>query len=361
MTSVYIHIPFCSNICSYCDFCKIYYNAKLVDDYLISLEKEIKANYKNEIIKTLYIGGGTPSSLSIEQLNKLFNILNIFKLDKNIEFTIECNPENTDYDKLLLFKNNHVNRLSVGIQTFNNKYLKFLNRYHNKQQVIDLINQAKQLNINNINVDLIYGLPNQTIEQLTNDIDEILNLNITHISTYSLIIEEHTKLYIDNIKNIDDNLEYNMYQLIINKLNKYNFNHYEISNFAKANYESKHNLNYWDNNQYYGFGLGAHGYLNNIRYENTRNIIKYNQGSYLYQQEVLDKKIIMQNEMILGLRKIKGINKLTFKEKFNCSVEEVFNIEQLINNNQLIADNNNIYIPKDKLYLSNNILLNFID
>lgn len=360
MESVYIHIPFCSNICSYCDFCKIYYNETIVDNYLNALEKEIKNNYKDEIIKTLYIGGGTPSSLSIEQLEKLFNIIKIFKLSNDVEFTIECNPENTDIDKLKLFKKYHINRLSIGVQTFNSKYLVLLNRKHSNKDVIMLIDNAREIGINNINIDLIYGLPNQTFDELKEDIDNLLKLNITHISTYSLILEEHTKLYLDKVTNIDQDLEYQMYQYICNTLNENGFNHYEVSNFTKNNYESKHNLNYWNNNNYYGFGLGAHGYINDIRYENTRSINKYCNGEYIYQSHIVDKKEQMENEMILGLRKIKGVNKLTFKNKYNCDVSNIFNIIPLLENKDLIDDGNNIYIPIEKIYISNDILINFL-
>jgi len=360
MTSVYIHIPFCSNICSYCDFCKIYYNEKLVDQYLNALEKEIKSNYKNEIVKTLYIGGGTPSSLNINKLNKLFNIIKIFNLDKDVEFTIECNPENTGIEKLKLFKDNKINRLSIGVQTFNENQLKILNRRHSNDEAINLINKAIDVGINNINVDLIYGLSNQTLDDFKNDVDTILKLNITHISTYSLILEEHTKLFIDNIKNIDSDLEYEMYKYICNVLKINGFIHYEISNFAKPNYQSNHNVNYWNNNNYYGFGLGAHGYIDNIRYENTRSINKYCDGDYLYNKNILNTKEQMENEMILGLRKIDGINKNRFKLKYNTDIYDMFNIDKLVKQCDLIDDGDNIFIPIEKLYISNDILINFI-
>lgn len=360
MNSVYIHIPFCSNICSYCDFCKIYYNESLVDKYLESLEQEIKSNYKNEVIKTLYIGGGTPSSLSIQELHKLFNIIKIFKLSNDVEFTIECNPENTDIDKLKLFKDNHINRLSIGVETFNSKYLELLNRKHSNEDVKLLINNALNLGITNINVDLIYGLPNQTIDELKEDINELLKLNITHISTYSLILEEHTKLYIDNIKNINQDSEYQMYEYICNNLKDNHFNHYEISNFSKETFESKHNLTYWNNLNYYGFGLGAHGYIDCTRYENTRSITKYCNNEYIYQSHKLDKKETMENEMILGLRKINGVNKTTFKDKYHCDIIDVFTLTNLLENKDLVDDGNNIYIPIEKIYISNDILINFV-
>ncbi|MDD4036578.1 MAG: radical SAM family heme chaperone HemW [Bacilli bacterium] len=360
MHSVYIHIPFCNNICSYCDFSKVYYNEELVDKYLEALKKEVNKDYKGEVIKTIYIGGGTPSSLSIKQLNTLFSIIKIFKLANKIEFTIECNPESMTKEKLSLFKHNKVNRLSIGVQTFNKSHLKLLNRVHTKKQVKELIKDAKEIGIANINIDLIYGLSNQTIKEVEDDIDAILKLDVTHISTYSLIIEENTKLYINNVKNINEETEYEMYELIRKKLLENGFIHYEISNFSKEGYQSKHNLNYWNNNNYYGFGLGAHGYINNIRYENTRSLTKYIDNKYLYECHKLTKQEMMENEMILGLRKIKGVNKKEFKTKYKRNIKQVFNIDALIDSNDLIEDNENIYIPINRIYISNNILINFI-
>lgn len=357
--SVYIHIPFCTNICSYCDFCKLYYNKKFVKKYLISLENEIKLNYKGELIKTLYIGGGTPSSLDINELKKLFEIIKTFNFDKEYEFTIECNIENIDEEKLILFKNNNVNRISYGIQTFNHKFLKYLNRNHTKEDVINKINLTKKY-FNNINIDLIYALKEQTLNDLEKDIDFFLKLNINHISTYSLIIEPHTKLYINKEKNIDEDLDYEMYRLICNKLKENHFVHYEVSNFAKKGYESKHNLTYWNNLNYYGFGLGASGYIDNIRYTNTKDINKYCNGKYLLEYDKLSNKEIMENELILGLRKLTGISIKEFKKKYNKNIEDVFNISNLIKEGKLVKKNNNLYINEDNIYLSNDVLINFI-
>ncbi len=273
--SVYIHIPFCDKICSYCDFIKVFYNEKYIEEYLLALEEEINNNYNGEKIETIYIGGGTPTSLKISELKKLFNILKIFKLNDNYEFTVECNIESLTKEKLDLLKKNNVNRLSIGIQTFNEKNLKYLNRFHTKEEVFAKIKYAKDIGFNNINIDLIYALKNETLDDLKKDIDLFLELDINHISTYSLIIEPHTKLYIYNENNIDDDLDYEMYKYICKKLKENNFIHYEISNFSKRGFESKHNLTYWNNLQYYGFGLGASGFINNIRYTNTKNMNKY--------------------------------------------------------------------------------------
>ena len=357
MKSAYIHIPFCKTICSYCDFCKMFYNEELVDNYLSELEKEIKTNYKGETLKTIYIGGGTPSSLNIKQLNKLLNIIKIFKLEKDYEFTVECNIENITKEKLELLYKNKVNRLSVGIQTFNEKYLKFLNRNHTKEEIKEKINLAKTIGFKNINIDLMYAFPDETLEELESDINEFLKLDIEHISTYSLIIEPHTKLYIDKIENIDEDLDRKMYDLICKKLNKYN--HYEISNFGKEGYESVHNLTYWNNENYYGFGLGASGYINNTRYDNTKNINEYLKGNYIKNKEVLTKNIEIENEFILGLRKIKGIN----IEKFNKKYDNIFKydvVNRLLKQNKLKKDEKNIFINNEYIYTSNNILIEFI-
>ena len=359
--SVYIHIPFCDTICSYCDFCKFIKNEEWIEKYLIVLEKEIKSKYEGEIINTIYIGGGTPSCLNIENLNKLFNIIKIFNTSKTLEFTFECNIENITKDKLELLYNNGVNRLSIGIQTFNNKYLNFLNRNHNKDDIFNKINLAKKIGFKNINIDLIYGIPNQTLEELNSDIDQFLKLDITHISTYSLIIEPNTKVFIDDYKNIDEDLDYEMYKLICDKLKNNGYNHYEISNFSKEGYESKHNLTYWDNNEYYGFGLGASGYINNIRYDNTRSFNEYLNDEYIKEFHELEKNETMENEFILGFRKIKGINKESFKNKYNKDIKNIEVVNKLLECNKLLEDEKNIYINPDYIYVSNDILVEFID
>lgn len=359
--SIYIHIPFCHTICTYCDFCKIFYNEKVVDNYLQALNQEIKSKYQNEIIDTIYIGGGTPSSLNLKQLTKLFSIIKSIKLNNNYEFTFECNIESINKTMLEFLYLNGVNRLSIGIQSFDDKILTLLNRNHSQEQVIKKISLAKQIGFKNINVDLIYGLYNQSLEDLKNDLNLFLKLDINHISTYSLMIEPHTKLYIDKTKLLDEETDYQMYKYINETLKQNGFNHYEISNFAKDGFVSKHNLTYWNNQNYYGFGLGASGYLDDIRYENTRNLNKYLKGEYIKEEHKLTLLETMQNEMILGLRKIEGVNKEKFKKRFGKDIKNVFDIEKLIQEQKLIDNNGFIYINKNHLYLSNEILINFID
>ena len=357
--SCYIHIPFCNSICSYCDFCKILYKEDLVDKYLISLEKEIKSNYKSEKLNTLYIGGGTPSSLSINQLNKLFKIIKTLKLDNNYEFTIEMNLSDINIDKLKLFKENGVNRISIGVESVNPKYFEFLNRISEKDEVVSKINLVKKY-FDNYNIDLMYAFPNQSVKEVIDDLSFIISLNPTHISIYSLIIEEHTKIFIDKIEPIDEEIEEEMYYNIIKELKKNNYNHYEISNFAKSGYESIHNQVYWNNEKYYGFGLGASGYIDNIRYTNTKYINKYIEGKYINEKEIISNSIDMENEMIFGLRIINGVNKDNFHKKYHISIYDAFDIIDLIDKKLLIDDGNNIKIPEDKLYISNSILVNFV-
>lgn len=356
--SAYIHIPFCNNICSYCDFCKLLYNKNFVKKYLDALEKEITNNYKNEILDTIYVGGGTPSSLSVSELNKLFSIIKIFKLSKEYEFTFEVNIEDITEEKLEILKENKVNRLSIGIESFNDKYLKYLGRNYTSDIINEKVELAKKY-FDNINVDLMYALKNESLNDLEEDIDKILKLDIKHISCYSLIIEKNTKLYIDNTKYISDDLDSDMYDLIDKKLeNKYH--RYEVSNYSITSYESRHNLTYWKNNEYYGFGLGAAGYIDNIRYTNTRNLSKYISGSYERQEEVLTKEDKIKYEFILGLRLTSGINKDNFNKKYGININEIEIIKELINKGLLIDDKINIYVPKKYFYVLNDILVNFV-
>jgi oxygen-independent coproporphyrinogen-3 oxidase len=357
--SIYIHIPFCTSICAYCDFCKFYYNEKWVDNYLNELKKEIKANYKNELVDTIYIGGGTPSSLSIEQLNKLFDIIKIFKVKESLEFTIECNID-VSLEKLKLFKENNVNRISIGIQTINDSNLKFINRYHTKEMVLDKINIVKKY-FDNINIDLMYALPSEGLKEVKEDLDFFISLDVQHISTYSLIIEPNTKLYIENIKNIDEDLDYEMYKLINKTLKENNYINYEFSNYSKKGCESKHNLTYWNNQEYYGFGIGASGYINNVRYDNTRSYSNYINGLYIKEKHELSNKEKIENEFILGFRKINGISISDFNNKYNINLLDIEVIKKLISENKLIVENDYIRINKDYIYISNSILVEFID
>lgn len=357
MKSVYIHIPFCNTICSYCDFPKVYSSVCNKDLYLDSLKGEIQKNYKNEIINTIYIGGGTPSILSIQELTRLLELTNIFKKNNNIEFTIECNIESIDEEKLILLKKYNVNRISIGVESFDKKMISYLGRFHTKKEAIKKIKLVKKY-FKSINIDMMYAIPNQSIKSLKKDIKTYLKLKVPHISYYSLIIEPHTKLYNEKTNYIDEDIDYKMYKIITKKLKKYH--HYEISNFSFPSYESKHNLVYWNNEEYYGFGVGASGYINGIRYSNTKNIHEYISGNYRFEENKLSELEKMQEEMFLGLRKLDGVNIENFEKKYHKKIEEVFDIEDLLKENILIKNNGYIYINKNNIYTSNDVMVRFV-
>ena len=361
MKSCYIHIPFCKTICTYCDFCKMYYNKKNVSLYLDALEAEINNRYKNEELSTIYVGGGTPTCLDCEDLNRLLQIINKLKTSKDLEYTFEANVETLTLDKIKLLNRYGVNRISIGVQSIKDNNIKFLGRKHTKDMVMNTINLLKENGFNNINVDLIYAIPKESIEDLKEDLDFVINLDVTHISTYSLIIEPHTMLYIDNIKNIDEDLDYDMYKYICNYLKENGYNHYEISNFSKPGFESRHNLTYWNNLEYYGFGLGASGYIENARYDNTRSLKKYLDGNYVLNSEKLNLNTTIQNEFILGLRKIDGINKRDFYNKFGVEINDLKIVKKLADEGKLEDDGTNIYIKDNYIYISNSILMEFIE
>ena len=353
--SIYIHIPFCNSICTYCDFCKIFYNKKYINDYLNNLEQEIKVRYKSEIVNTIFIGGGTPSSLDDEELIRLMNIIEIFKLNDNYEFTVECNIESITENKLKIMKKYGVNRISIGVESFDNSIIKLLGRNHTKKDVYNKMEIVKRY-FSNINIDLIYAAYDD-INILKSDIDCFLKLDIPHISTYSLIIEDNTMLKINGMKNIDEDIDYEMYKYIEDTLEKNNYIHYEISNYAKNGYQSKHNLVYWNNEEYYGFGLSSTSYINNERITNTKNLRKYLNGKYIGTSISEDKEIKMENEVMLGLRKLDGINLDRFKDKFNVSLEDIYNIDNLISEGYLVKEDNYIKINKKYMYISNEIIV----
>lgn len=360
MQSVYIHIPFCETICTYCDFCKMYYHSTFVPSYLHALKKEIDEYYQGEKIKTIYIGGGTPSVLSTTELEQLFDILKTFHLDETLEFTFECNIENITREKLEILKKNKVNRLSIGVETFDKKFLFYLNRHHTKEEVAEKIKIARECGFDNINIDLIYAIPGQTLKNLRKDLDCFLELDIEHISTYSLMIEPHTILGVSKEESISEDLDYKMYELINQVLKEHGYDHYEVSNFARTGYESKHNLVYWNNENYYGFGLGASGYIKNTRYTNTRSLTEYIHGNYRKEKEILNEKEILENEFILGFRKLRGISKQQFFEKYQMKLEEIEKIKKLVKEGKLDDDGEYIFIKDMYIYTMNSILVEFI-
>ena len=358
--SVYIHIPFCRNICSYCDFCKLLYKKDWADLYLNKLNEEILDRYLDDEIKTIYIGGGTPSCLSLSQIKKLLEICHNFHLSSQIEFTFECNLDDITEEILYLLKLNGVNRLSIGIQSFNEDNLYFLNRKHTLEEAEEKMALIRKLGFNNVNIDLMYALPTEDLSVLKKDLTMFLKLEPDHISTYSLMIEPHTMLYQKRIKPISEDMDALMYKTIIKTLEKKGYHHYEVSNFAKEGYYSHHNLAYWKNEEYYGFGVSSSSYLGNERITNSRSITSYIKGNYNFSKEVLSVDDMMSYEMILGLRTSFGVSKDEFFDKYGVTLESKFDYQDLINNKLLIEKDGKLVIPCSKWYVINSILINFL-
>ena len=359
-TSVYIHIPFCKSICSYCDFCKVLYNKEWAVNYLKKLKSEIEDRYMGESVRTIYIGGGTPSCLSLKEIEYVLLLTNLFKKSELEEFTFECNIEDLNEELLKLLKKYNVNRLSIGVESFDKNNLVFMKRNSSYENVKSKIELARSLGFNNINLDLIYALPQEKLSTLKKDIKLLLSLNPEHISTYSLMIEDNTFLGYKKINAIDDEKDYEMYEYICKKLSKSGYKHYEVSNFAKDGYESKHNLVYWNNLEYYGFGCGASGYISGVRYDNTRSLTKYLNGEFKSSDQLLSEMSIMEYELMLGLRKLDGVSLEEFYNKYKVNMQDVFPIKPLIKNGDLIYKDGYIKINPKKLYVMNEILLKLV-
>lgn len=316
--SAYIHIPFCKSKCKYCSFVS-FNRPELITGYIFALLKDISDNYKGEELKTLYFGGGTPSLIPIELLKK---VINKFKLTENAEVTLELNPDDATQEYLAGLKQIGINRLSIGSQTFDDEILKLIGRRHNSAQIVEAISMAKNAGFNNISVDFIYGLPTQTLEKLSSDLEKFLELGIQHISTYGLKIEAES-FWGKNPPNVpDDDIQADMYELINQKLEQNGFFRYEVSNFAQKGFESRHNLNYWDNNEYYGFGVAAHGYLDGARYSNFTTLEEYLEKTSTHEiGHILSEEEKLEEEIFLGFRKTEGIDCERIREKFNIDFE----------------------------------------
>lgn len=357
--AVYIHIPFCKHICSYCGFCKFYYEEQRASLYLEQLKQEIIENYRGEKISTIYVGGGTPSDLSVSNLQKLLEVIGLFHKEEECEFTFECNCS-VSQEKLLLLKEFGVNRLSFGIETIHPKYLKVLERRGNPQEIISKIQFCRSLGFTNINGDLMYAFQEERLDEVREDLEFLLSLDLEHLSTYSLMVEEHTKLYLNHVQNCKEEEDSKMYALIHEVLQNHGYSHYEVSNFCKEGYESRHNMTYWQNLEYYGFGIGASGYIDHVRYCNTRSYQNYISGKYRYQLEELELDDIMSYEMILGLRMKNGVSLSQFYQKYHRKLEEVFSYQDYLDRGYLKIEKDRIFVSYDKWYVMNSILERFV-
>ena len=374
---VYVHIPFCVRKCYYCDFISYSNKFEVQEDYIKKLIQEIEDNrdlLKNNEITTIYIGGGTPSSIRTELikdvLSKIYEVSNI-KDKSDIEITVEVNPGTVTKDNLQLYKSCGVNRLSIGLQSTNDKILSEIGRIHNFEQFLNTYNWAVEAGFNNINVDLMLGLPNQNISDLKESLEKLVNLNPSpkHISIYSLIVEEGTliekKISSGELELPNEDDERNQYKYSKSYLELNGYKHYEISNFAKLGYESKHNMNCWEQKQYVGFGLAAHSYINGCRYSNTCSL-----EEYLCKQSKDVKKIheeqnvndMKKEYMLLGLRKIRGVSISKFKEKFGENPIYLFRNElnKLVDEDLIIIDLDNIKLTNKGLDFANLVWEEFV-
>lgn len=369
-TSAYVHIPFCTQICYYCDFSKVFIKNQPVDAYLQALIREFRS-YDITELRTLYIGGGTPTSISAVQLDYLLTELSRdLNLNTLEEFTIEANPGDLTVDKIEVLQKSAVNRVSLGVQTFNDKHLKRIGRSHNEVQIYSTIDALKTAGFQNISIDLIYALPGQTMDDVRSNVAKALSLNIPHLSLYSLILEHHTvfmnKMRRGKLHLPTEDLEAEMFEYIISEMERNGFEHYEISNFTKPGFESRHNLMYWDNVEYYGVGAGASGYLDGIRYRNRGPIQHYlkgvSEGNARLSEEVLSKNEMMEEELFLGLRKKKGVSIGKFEQKFGTSFEKRYGqIVQELQSDGLLKENNGfIQMTKKGLLLGDTVAEKFI-
>ena len=369
-TSAYVHIPFCTQICYYCDFSKVFIKNQPVDSYLEHLIEEYDS-YDIKKLQTLYIGGGTPTALSASQLAFLLEKLTD-KLDLSYlkELTIEANPGDLDQEKIAVLKDSPVNRVSLGVQTFNDRMLKQIGRSHLEKDIYENIANLKKAGFDNISIDLIYALPKQTMEDVKINVAKAIALDIPHMSLYSLILENHT-VFMNRMRRgklplPKEDLEAEMFDYIIAELEKAGFEHYEISNFSKPGFESRHNLMYWDNAEYYGIGAGASGYVDGVRYKNHGPIRHYLQaveaGNARVQEEVLTLKEKMEEEMFLGLRKKSGVSKKRFEEKFGLSFEDQYGVvvSELTEQGLLVTDRDIVRMTKQGLFLGDTVAEKFI-
>lgn len=376
---IYIHIPFCKQKCYYCDFVSYANKEEKIQEYIECLQKEIEMEsekYKNEEyeITTIYIGGGTPSFIDASYIERIINtIKQNYKLYENPEITIEVNPGTINEEKIRKYKDIEINRISIGLQTTKDNLLKQIGRIHTYEEFLNCYKIVKKIEIDNINVDLMLGLPNQTLEDLKESLIEVINLKPNHISLYSLILEENTILEkMVNRKELDlpsEDIERNMYWETKKILEQNGYIHYEISNFSKKGYESKHNLNCWNQKEYLGFGVAAHSYIKNKRYYNTNNIEEYiknvQNGKILNNRTIceIQNKIEEQKEyMLLGLRKIQGLDIQEFKNKFIDNPIYIFHkeLEKLVKEELIEVDLNQIKLTSKGLDFANLVWEEFI-
>lgn len=371
---IYIHIPFCKRKCYYCDFISYPDKCNQIPNYIKSLIKEIESfDFSNYKITSIYIGGGTPSYIDSKYIKQILAKINK-KVDfKNVEITIEINPGTVTIEKLQDYKEAGINRISIGLQSTNDKLLQQIGRIHTYQEFLDAYHLIEKVGFKNINIDLMLGLPNQTIQDLKESLNKVIKLNPNHISVYSLIIEEKTKmaklLEEGKIKLPEEEQERSMYWYVKNTLELNGYKHYEISNFAREGKESRHNMNCWNQEEYIGFGVAAHSYINNVRFSNTSNVEEYienilsennEKNVNIEEEQTLEDK---RNEfMMLGFRKLDGVNVSKFKEKFKENPIFLYRdkLNKLVEEGLIEVDLNNIKLTNKGLDFANLVFEEFV-
>lgn len=368
--SLYIHIPFCRQKCLYCDFPSYCGEENKMLSYSNSLSKEID-NIKDRKINTIFIGGGTPTYLSLEGWNVIKRSIDKLNKSEELEFTVEGNPGTFDEEKLKLFKTMGVNRLSIGLQAWQDKHLKRLGRIHSSEDFIKSFFMARKLGFDNINIDLMFGLPSQSLEEWKETLEIITELQPEHLSCYSLIVEEGTKFYDmyeqNELKLPDEDIERKMYMYTLEYLREKEYYQYEVSNFSKYNRECRHNLVYWNLEEYIGLGAAAHSHVGGFRYSNVTEIDQYitmmdNTNSAVIEKKKNSMKDDMEEFMFMGLRKIRGISIEKFNKKFKISIYKVYGdvIEKYKKKNLLIEAEGQLFLTPKGIEISNSIMSDFM-
>lgn len=362
MKGVYIHIPFCEKKCSYCAFSSFVMGKDKIDEYILHLTKEIRKR-KGEEVDTIYIGGGTPSLLDESQIKDIFSALNeTFKISKDAEITIECNPNSLTKEKAKLYKKLGINRISIGVQSLDDDKLNFVGRKHNSIQAKESIILAQKCGFENISADLLIGLKGEKEESFLRGLKTLIELGVKHISTYMLQIEDKTPLkkMVEENANLlpTDEENVDIFEKTAKFLRKNGFLHYEVSNFAKKGFESRHNKKYWSGEEYIGFGLSAHSFENGIRYANANTFKDYYQGKIALKEYLTDKQKI-EEHIMLGLRCDMGID-IKYLEKLNFYIKENENYKDFIEKGILIEENDKTILSPDYYVINNYIIVNLL-
>ncbi|TBL70427.1 radical SAM family heme chaperone HemW [Paenibacillus thalictri] len=373
--AVYIHIPFCTNKCHYCDFNSYVLKGQPVNEYLDALEREIERTVKAVPpggIDTIFVGGGTPTVLLPDQMEKFLRIVRTYfdTTSGSLEFSMEANPGTTDAEKLQAMKEGGVNRISFGVQSFDNELLAGIGRIHNTDDVYRSLENARSVGFTNMSIDLMFGLPKQTLQTMSATLDEALRLELPHYSIYSLKVEEntlfHTLYHKNQLPLPDEDEELQMFLLIMERLKNAGYEQYEISNFARAGYESRHNSAYWLNHSYYGLGAGAHGYVHGERHVNIKGIQPYIDGSRselprLDQFEVTRREA-MEDFMMVGLRLLRGVRDADFHRQFGENMDAVFGdtIQRLRGKGLLDVVDGGCRLSEQGLLLGNEVFAEFL-